>query len=80
MSDLAIKRMMTFITACCVLVSAVICFGCVAGICEEIDSSSTSDASSVTWRDHHYEIHNRDMEKMDRAISILREINSKVNK
>ena len=55
MSDLSIKRMMTFLTAICILVTCVICFGATAGICEEINQ--TQEGSSHTWRDHHHDIH-----------------------
>ena len=77
MSDIWIKRMMTFITTCCVLVAALICFAACAGICEEISQDQTS--STAPWQDHHYETHSSDMSKMDRAIELLQEIEGKRN-
>ena len=75
MSDIWIKRMMTFITTCCVFVTAFICFGACAGICEEINQAQIGPPD--TWRDHHYEIHQQDMAKMDRAVELLEAIEEK---
>ena len=72
MSDIWIKRMMTFITTCCALVTTLICFGACAGICEEISQAQTGPQDS--WRDHHFEIHQQDMAKMDRVIELLGQI------
>ena len=77
MSDIWIKRMMTFIIICCVLVTALICFGACAGICEELNQTQTGPTDS--WRDHHFEIHQQDMAKMDRVIDLLRQIEERLN-
>ena len=68
--------MMTFITLCCLAITALICFAACAGICEEINQ--TPDGPQDLGRDHHYEIHQRDMEKMDRIIDLFEEMESKV--
>ena len=72
LSDIWIKRMMTFITSCCVLVTVVICFGACAGICEELSQAQTGSPDS--WRDHHYEIHQQDRAKMDRVVELLGDV------
>ena len=72
LSDIWVKKMMTFITLCCVLVTAVICFGACAGICEEI--TQAPNRPEDLWRDHHYETHKSDMDKMDRVVELLEEI------
>lgn len=76
LSDVWVKRMMTFITTCSVLATAVICFGACAGICEEI--SQKQDGPRDEWRDHHFDTHQKDMEKMDRIVALLEEIEEKI--
>ena len=72
MSDIWTMRMMTFITTCCVLVTALICFSACAGICEEISQAQTPSTDS--WQDHQYETHSSDMSKMGREIELLQKI------
>ena len=68
--------MMTFITASCVIVTVFICFGACAGICEEITQAQTGPPDS--WRDHHHEIHQQDMAKMDRVVELLEGVEGKI--
>lgn len=76
LSDIWIKRMMTFITSCCVLVTVVIFFGSCAGICEELSQAKIGPPNS--WRDHHYEIHQQDLVKMDRVVELLGDVEGNI--
>ena len=68
-------RMMTFITTCSVLATAVICFGAFAG---SKRYASKQDGPRDEWRDHHFDTHQKDMEKMDRIVALLEEIEEKI--
>ncbi|MAO46733.1 MAG: hypothetical protein CL823_06235 [Crocinitomicaceae bacterium] len=71
MSDLSIKRMMIFLTSACILVTDVIFFGAATVICEEINQVQESPN---TFCDTHEDIHQMDMEKMNRIITLREEM------
>ena len=77
MGDISIKRMMTFLTAICILVTCVICFGATAGICEEINQ--TQEGPSHTWRGHHHDIHKDTWKRRAESLHCLEKLRRQQN-